>query len=51
MLMELDRIKRTYPEKSKIESVFLEDYFLAFETFNNCCKEKDGEETSEYYRK
>ena len=50
MLMELDRIKRTYPEKSKIESVFLEDYFLAFETFNNCCKEKDGEETSEYYR-
>lgn len=51
MLMELDRIKRTYPEKSKIESVFLEDYFLAFETFNNRFKEKDGDEKSELYRK
>lgn len=51
MLMELDRIKRTYPERSTIESVFLEDYFLAFETFNNSFKEKDGDEKSEFYRK
>lgn len=51
MLMELDRIKRTYPERSTIETVFLEDYFLAFETFNNSFKEKDGDEKSEFYRK
>lgn len=51
MLMELERIKRTYPEKSTIESVFMEDYFLAFEIFNNSYKEKDGEETNEFYRR
>ncbi len=51
MRMELDRIKRTYPESSTIESVFLEDYFLAFESFNNSFKEKDGDEKSEFYRK
>lgn len=51
MLMELERIRRTYPEKSIIESVYLEDYFLAFEIFNNSYKGKDGEETNEFYRK
>ncbi|MGB4824295.1 MAG: hypothetical protein WBP82_05225 [Leuconostoc mesenteroides] len=51
MLMELERVKRTYPEKSIIESVFMEDYFLAFEIFNNSYKEKDGEEISESHRK
>ena len=51
MLMELERIKRTHPEKSTIESVYMEDYFLAFEIFNNSHKEKDGEETNEFYRK
>lgn len=51
MELELDRIKRTYPERSTIESVFLEDYFLAFETFNNSFKGKDGDEKSEFYRK
>lgn len=51
MLMELDRIKRTYPDSSSITSVFLEDYFLAFEIFNNGFKAKDGEEQSELYRK
>lgn len=50
MLMELDRIKRTYPQNSTIESVFLEDYFLAFETFHNRFKENDGDEKSEFYR-
>lgn len=49
MLMELDRIKRTYPDSSSITSVFLEDYFLAFEIFNNGFKSKDGEEQSELY--
>ena len=51
MLMELDRIKRTYPDTSSITSVFLEDYFLAFEIFNNRFKAKDGEEQNELYRK
>ena len=51
MQMELNRIKRTYPEKSTIESVCLEDYFLAFENFNNSFKEKDEEEINEFYRK
>ncbi len=50
MLMELDRIKNTYPEKSEITSVFLEDYFLAFEIFNNGFIAVDGEEQSEKYR-
>ena len=50
MSMELDRIKRTYPKNSTIESVFLEDYFLAFEVFNNIYKKVDGDETSEKYR-
>jgi len=51
MLMELERITRTYPDNSSITSVFLEDYFLAFEIFNNGFKIKDGEEQSESYRK
>jgi hypothetical protein len=51
MLMELDRITRTYPDNSSVTSVFLEDYFLAFEIFNNGFKAKDGEEQSEAYRK
>lgn len=51
MLMELDRIRRTYPTKSTIESVFLEDYFLAFEIFNNKFREEDGDIQSELYRK
>lgn len=51
MAMELDRITRTYPNNSSITSVFLEDYFLAFEIFNNGFKSKDGEIQSELYRK
>lgn len=51
MVMELDRISRTYPKNSEVLSVFLEDYFLAFEIFNNCFKEEDGENQSERYRK
>lgn len=51
MLMELERITRTYPDDSSITSVFLEDYFLAFEIFNNGFKVKDGEEQNETYRK
>jgi hypothetical protein len=51
MYMELERITRTYPNKSSITSVFLEDYFLAFEIFNNGFKAEDGEEQSESYRK
>lgn len=51
MLMELDRIKRTYPDSSSITSVYLEDYFLAFEIFNNGFRSEDGEEQSELYRK
>ena len=51
MLMDLDRIKRTYPDSSSITSVFLEDYFLAFEIFNNGFKNQDGEEQNELYRK
>lgn len=51
MLMELERIKRTYPDKSTINSVFLEDYFLAFEIFNNGFKVQDGKEQSESFRK
>lgn len=51
MMMELDRIFRTYPENSEVLSVFLEDYFLAFEIFNNIFKEEDGEEQREKYRK
>ena len=51
MAMELDRITRTYPNNSSITSVFLEDYFLAFEIFNNGFKSKDGEIQSEFYRK
>ena len=51
MLMELARITRTYPDNSTITSVFLEDYFLAFEIFNNSFKVEDGEEQSESYRK
>ncbi len=31
--------------------MFLEDYFLAFEIFNNGFKAEDGEEQSESYRK
>lgn len=50
MLMELDRIKRTYPDSSSITSVYLEDYFLAFEIFNNGFKSEDGEEQNELYR-
>lgn len=50
MLMELDRIKRTYPTKSTLKSVFLEDYFLAFEIFNNSFKGKDGEKLNEFHR-
>lgn len=50
MLMELDRIKRTYPTKSTLESVFLEDYFLAFEIFNNSFRGKDGEQLNEFRR-
>lgn len=51
MLMELERITRTYPDKSSVTSVFLEDYFLAFEIFNNGFKTRDGEEQNEKYRK
>lgn len=51
MIKELDRITRTYPDNSSITSVFLEDYFLAFEIFNNGFKAIDGEEQSESYRK
>ena len=51
MLMELDRITRTYPDNSGISSVFLEDYFLAFEIVNNGFRSKDGEEQNESYRK
>ena len=40
-----------YPKKSTIDSVFMEDYFLAFEVFNNDYIKKDGEKTSEYYKK
>lgn len=50
MLRELDRIKRTYPTKSTLESVFLEDYFLAFEIFNNSFRGKDGEQLNEFQR-
>lgn len=51
-IMEMERIKRTYPDNSTITSVFLEDYFLAAEIFtNNKYKETDGEEKSEFYRK
>lgn len=50
-LMELDRITRTYPDTSSITSVFLEDYFLAFEIFNNGFRASDGEEQNEEYRK
>ena len=50
-IMEMERIKRTYPDNSTIISVFLEDFFLAAEIFTNMYKEKDGEETSEFYRK
>lgn len=51
MVMELDRISRTYPKKSDVLSVFLEDYFLAFEIFNNGFRAEDGEEQSEKFRK
>lgn len=51
MLMEMERITRTYPDNSSISSVFMEDCFLAFEVFNNRFKVKDGEEQSESYRK
>lgn len=51
MHMELDRITRTYPINSSISSVFLEDYFLAFEVFNNGFRDSDGEEQNETYRK
>ena len=51
MHMELERITRTYPEHSSITSVFLEDFFLAFEIFNNVFRSQDGEEQSELYRK
>lgn len=51
MLMELDRIKRTYPDSSSIMSVYLEDYFLAFEILNNGFRAEDGEEQNELYRK
>ena len=50
MLMDMDRITRTYPTNSSITSVFLEDYFLAFEIFNNKFKAIDGELQNEYYR-
>ncbi len=51
MLMELDRIKRTYPDSSSITSVYLEDYFLACEIFNNGFRNEDGKEQNELYRK
>lgn len=51
MLTDLERIKRTYPNSSTITSVFLEDYFLAFEIFNNEYRAEDGEFKSELYRK
>ncbi|MCD7785698.1 MAG: hypothetical protein LUH18_09055 [Oscillospiraceae bacterium] len=51
MLTDMDRIKMTYPDKSSITSVFMEDYFLAFELMNNIYKAKDGEEISEFHRK
>lgn len=51
MLMELDRIKRTYPNTSTITSVYLEDYFLAAEISNNKYKAVDGDELSEFHRK
>lgn len=44
MEMDMDRISRTYPESSDVLSVFLEDYFLAFETINNGFRTEDGEE-------
>ena len=50
-IMEMDRIKRTYPDSSTSVSVFLEDYFLAAEIFNNMYRKRDGEEKSEFYRK
>lgn len=50
MLMELERIKRTYPAKSTVESVYLEDYFLGFEIFNNMYKEQDGDDLNEQHR-
>lgn len=51
MHIELERISRTYPYVSTMTSVFLEDYFLAFEIFNNGYRETDGEKKSEFYRK
>ena len=51
MWWELERIGRTYPDKNSISSVFLEDYFLAFEIFNNGFKDKEGEKQSETHRK
>lgn len=51
MQMELERIARTYPDESTVESVFLEDYFLAAEVFNNSFRGEDGEEKSEEYRR
>lgn len=51
MHIELDRISRTYPDESTVTSVFLEDYFLAFEIFNNGYWNTDGEKTSKFYRK
>lgn len=50
-ILEMERIKRTYPDISTITSVFLEDYFLAAEIFTNMYKETDGEEKNEFYRK
>jgi len=51
MLMELERITRTYPDNSSITSVFMEDYFLAIEIVNNIYKVEDSEEQSKLYRK
>lgn len=49
MFMELERIERNYPEKSSVDSVNLEDYFLAFEILNNGYREQDGEKQNEKY--
>lgn len=51
MDIERERICRTYPVKSTITSVFLEDYFLAFEIFNDTYLSVDGEEKNASYRK
>lgn len=43
MLIEMERIVRTYPVHSSVDSVFLlEDYFLEFEILNRGYDNIDG---------